>query len=58
MKGIFLRKEWGSILCCLCMIGACLVHTAWEKRAAHAMFPMMDATIVLDAGHGGTQLRK
>lgn len=53
MKGIFLRKEWGSILCCLCMIGACLVHTAWEQRAAHAMFPMIDATIVLDAGHGG-----
>lgn len=53
MKGIFLRKEWGSILCCLCIIGTCLVHTALGQRAAHAMFPMMDATIVLDAGHGG-----
>ena len=53
MKGIFLRKEWGSVLCCLCIIGACLVHTALGQRVAHAMFPMMDATIVLDTGHGG-----
>ena len=53
MKGIFLRKEWGSILCCLCIIGACLVHTALGQGAKDAMFPMMDATIVLDAGHGG-----
>ncbi|MCI5678997.1 MAG: N-acetylmuramoyl-L-alanine amidase [Bacteroidales bacterium] len=53
MKGIFLRKEWGSILCCLCIIGACLVHMALGQGTKDAMFPMMDATIVLDAGHGG-----
>ena len=53
MKGIFLRKEWGSIFCCLCIIGACLVQTAFGKGAEDAMFPLLDATIVLDAGHGG-----
>lgn len=53
MKGIFLQKKWGSILCCLCVIGGCLLHTVWEEGEENAMFPMLEATIVLDAGHGG-----
>lgn len=53
MKGFFTGKEWGSVLCCLCIIGACLVHTAFGKGAEDAMFPMLHATVVLDAGHGG-----
>lgn len=52
MKGIFLWKRWGSLFCCLCIIGGCLCRTAWAERAA-AMTPLLDAVIVLDAGHGG-----
>ena len=53
MKGIFLWKKWGSLICCLFVIGGCFLHTAWMQREEDALFSMMDATIVLDAGHGG-----
>ncbi len=53
MKGIFLRKDWWSIIFCFCIIGSCLIYTAAAERAEDAMFPMLDAVIVLDAGHGG-----
>lgn len=53
MKGIFIEKKWIHILCCLCIIGGCLLHTGVYEGAENAMFPMLDATIVLDAGHGG-----
>ncbi len=53
MKGIFLWKKWGSVICCLCVIGGCFLHTALRQREEDALFSMMDATIVLDAGHGG-----
>lgn len=55
MKGIFLclRKIDMKLLFCFCVIGGCLLHTAFREGAEDAMFPMMDATIVLDAGHGG-----
>ncbi|MBQ9092334.1 MAG: N-acetylmuramoyl-L-alanine amidase CwlD [Anaerotignum sp.] len=53
MKGIFIEKRWGSVFCCLCIIGGCLLHTALYEGTENAMFPMLDATIVLDAGHGG-----
>ena len=50
---IFIEKKWVHILCCLCIIGGCLIYTAFYKGAENAMFPMLDARIVLDAGHGG-----
>lgn len=52
MKGIFWWKKWGSILCCLGVIGGCFWQTAFRKEEA-VLFQMMDVTIVLDAGHGG-----
>lgn len=52
MKGIFLRKEWVSLVCCFCIIGVCLVHTALGEETK-ALFPMMGVRVVLDAGHGG-----
>ena len=52
MKGIFLRKEWVSLVCCFCIIGVCLVHTALGKETK-VLFPMMGVRVVLDAGHGG-----
>ncbi|MEI3506911.1 MAG: N-acetylmuramoyl-L-alanine amidase [Anaerotignum faecicola] len=52
MKGIFLRREWVSLVCCFCIIGVCLVHTALGKETK-ALFPMMGVRVVLDAGHGG-----
>ena len=48
---IFMEKKWGSVLFCLCIIGGCLLHTAWQTETA--VFLMTDAKIVLDAGHGG-----
>lgn len=55
MKGIFLflREIDMKLLCCFCIIGGCLLHTAFSNSTEDAMFPMMDVTIVLDAGHGG-----
>ena len=50
---IFSERKWGSVLLCLCIIGGCLLHTAFYEDAENAMFPMLEATIVLDAGHGG-----
>ena len=50
---IFIEKKWVHILCCLCIIGGCLLHTACYDGTENAMFPMLDAKIVLDAGHGG-----
>ena len=50
---IFIEKKWVHILCCLCIIGGCLLYTACYDGTENAMFPMLDATIVLDAGHGG-----
>ena len=48
MKGIFLRKEWVSLVCCFCIIGVCLVHTALGEETK-ALFPMMGVRVVLDA---------
>lgn len=50
---IFMERKWGSVLLCLCIIGGCLLHTALYENAENAMFPMLEATVVLDAGHGG-----
>lgn len=50
---IFMEKKWGSVLFCLCIIGGCLLHTAWQTKTEKAVFLMTDAKIVLDAGHGG-----
>lgn len=50
---IFIEKKWVHILCCLCIIGGCLLYTACYDGTENAMFPMLDARIVLDAGHGG-----
>lgn len=50
---IFIEKKWCGIFGCLCIIGGCLLHTAWMDGTENAMFPMLDAKIVLDAGHGG-----
>lgn len=50
---IFIGKKWGSIIFCLCIIGGCLLQTAMGANAKRTIFPMMNATIVLDAGHGG-----
>ena len=50
---IFIEKKWGSVAFCLCIICGCLVYTAFREKTENAMFPMLDATIVLDAGHGG-----
>lgn len=50
---IFMEKKWGGVLLCLCIICSCLCYTAFGKRMEPAMFPMLEATIVLDAGHGG-----
>ena len=50
---IFMERKWGSVLLCLCIIGGCLLHTALHEAAEKAMFPMIEADIVLDAGHGG-----
>ena len=49
----FFEKKWGKIWLCLCIISGCLGHTFFAEQAEKAMFPMMDAKIVLDAGHGG-----
>ena len=48
MKGIFLRREWVSLVCCFCIIGVCLVHTALGEETK-ALFPMMGVRVVLDA---------
>lgn len=50
---IFWEKKWGAVLFCLCIISSCLGHTFFAEQAEKTMFPMMDAKIVLDAGHGG-----
>lgn len=50
---IFMEKKWGGVLFCLCIIGGCLLHTALYGGTENTMFSMLDATIVLDAGHGG-----
>lgn len=46
------RKNSCAVLCCLCIIGGCFLHTAGACAAA-ALLPLSDAVIVLDAGHGG-----
>lgn len=46
------RKNSCAVLCCLCIIGRCFLHTAGACAAA-ALLPLSDAVIVLDAGHGG-----
>ena len=51
MKGIFLRREWVSLVCCFCIIGGCLVHTALGKETK-ALFPMMGVRVVLVHGGG------
>ena len=39
MKGIFLRREWVSLVCCFCIIGVCLVHTALGGMHSNAPRP-------------------
>ncbi len=51
MKGIFQKKEIFCMICCFCIIGGCLLHTAGRTTAA--MFPTAKKIIILDAGHGG-----
>ena len=53
MKGIFIEKKWCAVVICLCIICGCVVCKGMTEKAENAMFPMMKATIVLDAGHGG-----
>lgn len=53
MKGKFLRKERVGLICCICIIGACLWQTAIREKSAQVMLPVERKTIVLDAGHGG-----
>ena len=50
---IFIWKKWGSVLLCLCIICGCMGYTIYEDRVENVMFPLMQAKIVLDAGHGG-----
>ena len=50
---IFIWKKWGSVLLCLCIICGCMGYTICGNRVENAMFPLMQAKIVLDAGHGG-----
>lgn len=55
MKGKFLKREWLTFVCGLCIIGGCILHTVLkgEGNAKAAMFPIIEKTIILDAGHGG-----
>ena len=53
MKGIFIEKKWCTVVICLCIICGCVVWTTFHEKAENAMFPMLKAVIVLDAGHGG-----
>ena len=53
MKGIFIEKKWCTVAICLCIICGCVVWTIFHEKAENAMFPMLKAVIVLDAGHGG-----
>ena len=50
---IFIWKKWGSVLLCLCIICGCMGYTIYGNRVENVMFPLMQAKIVLDAGHGG-----
>ncbi|MBR2383455.1 MAG: N-acetylmuramoyl-L-alanine amidase [Anaerotignum sp.] len=50
---IFIEKKWGGVCICLCMILGCLCYTALGRGTENVMFSALDATIVLDAGHGG-----
>ena len=49
----FMEKKWSKVLFCLCIISSCLGHTFFAEQGEKAMFPVMGAKIVLDAGHGG-----
>lgn len=53
MKGIFIEKKWCAVVFCLCIICGCVVCRTVGEKAEKAMVPMLKATIVLDAGHGG-----
>ena len=53
MKGIFIEKKWCTVVFCMCIICGCVVWTTFHEKAENAMFPMLKAVIVLDAGHGG-----
>lgn len=48
-----MEKKWIGFLCSLCIILVCLIYTTFYGKTAEVMFPMMDAVVVLDAGHGG-----
>lgn len=48
-----MKKESMGILLGLCIIGGCFLHTALGKGTEETLFPMVEMTIVLDAGHGG-----
>lgn len=44
-------KKWTAGICCLCLIGGCLLHTA--GRTENVMYPAERRIVILDAGHGG-----
>lgn len=50
---IFIEKKWGGVCACLCIIGCCLGCRLLGGASENVMFSALDATIVLDAGHGG-----
>ena len=49
----FMEKKWIGFLCSLLLLLMCLLYTVFHGKAENAMFPMLKAVIVLDAGHGG-----
>ena len=44
-----MEKKWIGFFCFLSIILGCLFYTAFYGRTVEVMFPMVDATIVLDA---------
>ena len=48
-----MEKKWIGFLCSLLLLLMCLLYTVFHGKAENAMFPMLKAVIVLDAGHGG-----
>ena len=49
--GFFSGKKKWQVLGCMCIVVICLLCTAQQTK--DTMFFMLDAKIVLDAGHGG-----
>ena len=45
------KRKKTALLCCICIIGGCLLHTA--MRQTDVLYPIEQKVILLDAGHGG-----